>query len=163
MCQPVRQSGGEGAERGAQGAQHAVACEQCGSCVGARGARKPRMLQRQEHAHVAGTRVEGADEGDDQHRPERGLARKAQPGGGHQDRRGAQQPVGSKPVAPGAHHKSRQRGTQHRGGAYDTHLQGVESDCQQIGRQQHCHVPVAKRTQPTCRQQQRGFGINTIG
>ena len=120
------------------------------------------MLQGQEHAHVAGTGVERTDKGDDQQRPKRGQAREAHPRGDHQDRSAKQQPVGRKPMTPRTHGKRRQRRAQHRGGAHDADLQGVQADRQQIGRQKHGHVAVAERTQRPRYQQERGFGVNPL-
>ena len=74
-------------------AEQAVAGEQRGARVALRRLGQARMLQRQEHADVARTRIERADEGDEQQRPERRQAGEAEAGGDHQQRRAEQQAV----------------------------------------------------------------------
>ena len=56
---------------GTQGTEHAVPRKQRGSDLPAGGTGESGMLERQKHAHVPRTRVECADEGDEEHEPER--------------------------------------------------------------------------------------------
>jgi hypothetical protein len=95
------------------------------------------MLQRQEHADIAGTGIERADEGDQQQRPEGGKVGEQQPGGDHQQGRGQQHPAVVEAVAPWAPSSQVASGrTQQGGGAQHAHLPCAQAQRQQIGRQQ---------------------------
>ncbi len=156
---PVRQAGGQRANRGRQRAGQAVAREHGGAFV-ARGADagKPRVLERQEHADIAGTGVERADEGDHQQRPERAEAGEADAGGGHQQRRAEQQRARRRAVAPGADRQRGQRRSRERGGAEHADGELAVAQRQQVRRQQHRHRAIDEAAQRAGGDQRAGGG-----
>lgn len=67
----IGQPGRKCAECGGQCADEAIAGKQGGSGVTRRGFGEPRMLEREKQADIAGTRVQRADERNDELRPNR--------------------------------------------------------------------------------------------
>ena len=88
-------SSGSGREQGARRAQEraheAVAGEERGAIVAGDAACEQRMLERQKDAHVARGRIERADEGDDEQRPEVVERSEAEAGQDHEQGGGDQQ------------------------------------------------------------------------
>ena len=92
------QTRGERAGRGHQRADETVAGEERRPLPVADRLRQERLLGWQEDADVAGGGVEGADEGDDQQRPEVMDEGEAEPGGDHQQRGAQEEQLTPEPV-----------------------------------------------------------------
>ena len=116
-----RQDLGESRRQRTQGrtahADEGVACKEESARLALRRRRQPGVLQRQEHADVAGAGVHRADEGDDQQRPERANAPHAaeagqhETGRGHQSGSSQQQAALGEAMAPLPDRQGRERGS----------------------------------------------------
>jgi hypothetical protein len=100
------------------------------------GLRQHGLLQRLEHARIAGSRVHRADERDDEQRPERRRGRKSRAGRRHQRGCGDQQPPARMPVRDQTHPQREQRGADQRGRHDRADRQRTEADLDQVDRQQ---------------------------
>ena len=118
------------------------------------------MLEREEHAHVAGARVDRAEEGDDEQRPERRDAGEADPGCGHQQRRAEQQDAGRPAVTDGTHGQCRHGRTGERGRAEEADVELAEAERKQVGGQQHGDVAVGKGAQAASDEERQNGGVD---
>ena len=105
------------------------------------------MLERQEHADIARTGIDGAEEGDDQQWPERGDARETQPGGEHEQRSAEQQRLLGPAMTDGPDRQRRQRGTREGCRAEQSDVELPEAEREEVGGQQHRNVTVRECAQ----------------
>ncbi len=137
-------------QRGAGGAVDRRACE-------------PRVLQRQEHADVAGARVQRADEGHQRERPERMQPGEAQAGGHHRQCRRVQQSCCAKamPQCPDRDRRGSRPGQ--RQGAEHADVHHAHAQRAQVGGQQHRDVAVGEAAQHAAGEQPGGGGLDAGG
>ena len=116
------------------------------------------MLERQKDAHVARGRVERADEGDDEQRPEVVEHSEAEAGEDHEQGSGDQQHARVAPDAGEPDGQGEQGRAEQGGRGQHAHMQGVEAEQQQIGRQDDADEAVARGPQPAGGKEQPGLG-----
>ncbi len=115
--------------------------------------RQARMLQRQEYADIAPARIQRADEGHQQQRPEVRQAGEAQASRRHQQGRGQQQEARRGMMSPGTERQRRQRRTEQGRRAQQSDMPEIVAQRQQVGRQQHRNVTVDESAQAAGKQQ----------
>ena len=139
------QTRGQRAGRRHQRANETVAREERRPLPVADRLRQERLLGRQEDADVAGGGVEGADEGDDQQRPEVMDEGEAEPGGDHQQRGAQEQQLTPEPVGDETDHQ-RQGGRAEEGRRrHRPDLEPVEPEGGQMEGQEDADEAVAER------------------
>ena len=154
----IRQCGGERAGRGRQRADQAVAGEGARALLVGDAVRQHGVLQRHQHAEVAGRRIDGADERHQRDQDDVLEVGESQPRQHHQQRAAEQeraQVVARRDHADG---ERQQRGAEQRSRRDDADLHRIVADRAQIGRQDDDGKAIAKAAQPARGVEQRDIG-----
>ena len=130
--------------------------QRAGEVVAGEGARQPRsrfafgerrLLDRQKHADVPGGRVQGADEGHHEQRPERRQAGEADSRRRHQGRSGEQHALAPEAMTPETDHEGQQRRADERGGDRRADAQRREAEVGEVTGEHHAHHSVGESSQ----------------
>ncbi len=140
----IRQRRREGAGRHRERADQAVAREGVRSRLVGHAVRQHGVLERDQHAEVAGRRIDGSDEGDQRNDGEVLGQRKGRPGARHQDGAAQQQVAQVVARRNEADGERQQRRSEQRGGRDVADARRVEADRRQVGRQDDDREAVAE-------------------
>ena len=108
------------------------------------------MFERQEDAHIPARRIERANEGDKQQRPEGVEPGEAQPCAGHEQRGGKQAALEVHAMGDKAERQGQQGRTQQRAGRDQPNADRTEAEPRQVDREQDSDKPVAEGAYPAC-------------
>jgi hypothetical protein len=144
-------------------AGEAVAGEGARAIVVGNAAGQHCVLDRDQNARVAGLRIDGADEGHDQHERDVRHLRERNAGRHHQG--GAKQQHGAQvmPRRQEACHQRQQRRTEQGRGCHDSDLGRAKADRRQIGRQDDDRKTIGEAAHAARRVEQKHFGANGWG
>ncbi len=151
------------AEGGEQGPEQAVTGEQRRARFAVGGLRQAGVFQRHEQADVAGTGIESAEESDQQQRPKGRLGGEGEAGEGHEQGRREEQTPMLKTMAPGAHRQGGRGGAQQSGAGEEAYLPSIETQRQQVDRQQHRHVAVGEGPQSAPHEERQHMPVRAFG
>ncbi|MNN18326.1 hypothetical protein D3C81_1315330 [compost metagenome] len=160
LGQPCRYPRSQCSHCGGECTDQPVAGEQRRPDVGRCRFRQPCVFQRQKDTDVAGARVQRADEGDHQKRPQRGEACKAQASRKHEYGRQHQQATLWVAVPDDADDDRGQGGADQGCAADEPDCHRIEPERQQVGRQQHGNIAIADATQRAAGKQWQGVTMN---
>jgi hypothetical protein len=111
------------------------------------------MFVGQKDADIPGTRIQGTDESDQEQGQECRQGGKGESGPQHQQRGTQQQVPVMEAMAPGPHRQGGECRTQQGRRTQDADIQGAETERQQIGRQENCHIAIGKCPQSLAHQE----------
>src|SRR6185295_14371068 len=140
----LRQTRSKRAERAGHRADERVARKRRRS-IGGRG--EHGVIERHENARVAAARVEGADAGDEEERPERGKPRETEPGRRHQQGRREQQAADREAMTPAPDGERGERRAEQRRRADDPDLEQAQPQRQEVRRQDYGDEAVGEPAQ----------------
>ncbi len=156
--QQVGRGGGERAGGGRQRAGQAVAGEGAGAVGVGDAARQHGMLQRHQHAGIAGLRIDGADERDQKNERDVRDIGEDDPGRHHQGGAGEQHVAQIMPRRDEPDRERQQRRAEQRRGRDNPDVDRREPERRQIGRQDDDGKAVAEAAHPARGVEQQQVG-----